>query len=104
MSLYSSLSSCNPELRGLLPLPVFRYIREYNCFHDARRFAAMNESDVPLTIRGRKNIARVTAGSVWVKRWLHCYGRGMSLYRWVSTAADMPFFHCYEAGEYDWTL
>lgn len=57
-----------------------------------------------LTIRNRNTIIRVTAVDAWVKFWLHCGGRGMSVSHCVSSAADMPFVSCYGGVEFEMAL
>lgn len=37
----------------------------------------------------------------WVKRWLHCVGRGMSVSRCVSSKINCPFASCYKDVDYE---
>lgn len=53
MSYSSGPSNFDPKFRDLPPFSVFWYICEYSSCLDARRFAAMRESGVPLSIWDR---------------------------------------------------
>lgn len=91
MSSSSGPNRCGPEFRDLSPFPVSRYICGYNSCLDVRLFAVMYESGVALAIRDRNNATPLTSVKGWVKRWLHCGGRGMYFSGFVRTPADMPF-------------
>lgn len=59
----------------------------------------MRESGSALTTGDRSNVTQVTAVSAWLKRWLHCDGRGISVFHCVISAADMCFVRCIEKVE-----
>lgn len=75
-------------------------MRQYASYLDALRFMDIRASNGELTIRDRHNLLGNTDVGTWVKGWLHCGGRDMSMWRCVSSEDDSPFVWCYKKVEY----
>lgn len=97
-------NNCSLEFCDPLPFPLSGDTCEYDSWLDAKRFAAMHECGVALTIQDRDNIAGDTAVGAWEKRWLPRGGRRKFVSRCVSTAAELPFVRSFEEVEYEQDL
>lgn len=81
--------------------PVSQYVCEQVNYLDSRRFAAMHESEVGLTIDDPNIIIRVKSVRTLGNLWLPCWGQKMFVSRFANSKENMLVIRCYEDVEYE---
>lgn len=71
-----------------------RYEQKYGSYLDVLRRADVRASDRELTVCDSQNMLLDNDVGAWVKLWLLCGGRDMSVSRWVSSEVHFRFVCC----------
>lgn len=97
-------STCGPELPRALPVSVSPYVglRGGECFLPcSNSIYRHSTSDRALTLCDRHSVQCHIDDGVWVKCWLPCSGRGMSVSCCIGPSAHSPFVSAYEEAEHE---